>query len=309
MNVNRTLLHIGMPRTASTFFQHEVFPNLEGFNNPGVNQTQYSEVFQKLLYQDESRYDENAIGESLKKEMEKNLIVSNELFVGQSLYMVSTNRTRNARRLKKLFPNAEVILFLRNQADLLESLYSIGVYSGHTAKPEEFIRFDDETSAPANPLFPTFSAVEQTEQYFYSSLLQLYQGLFEKVHVFLYEDFTSSPIDFIDRFCAKLDLNLTIEIDFDKRKNSSLSARQLEYLRRTNSLKEIFERSGTGKKIFRKNVQAIEHRISGKSKFHFAPLLRKKIKDHFLEDNLLLTQIDKDLGNNPNFGKHYTTKI
>ncbi|HKK38887.1 MAG TPA: sulfotransferase domain-containing protein [Cryomorphaceae bacterium] len=307
--MNRTLLHIGMPRTASTFFQHEVFPNVEGFTNLGVNQTQYSEAFQRLLYQDESRYDESAIGESLKKETAGSLIVSNELFVGQSLYMVSTNRTRNAKRLKRLFPNGEIILFLRNQADLLESLYSIGVYSGHTAKPEEFIQFDDEASAPANPLFPTFSAVEQTEQYFYTSLLRIYQEQFEKVHVFLYEDFTSNPIDFIERFCEKLDLNLTVEIDFGKRKNSSLSARQLEYLRRTNSLKEIFERSGTGKKIFRKNVQAIEHRISGKSKFHFAPLLRKKIKDHFLEDNSILTEMVSGLKDSESFGKHYTTKI
>lgn len=309
MSVNRTLLHIGMPRTASTFFQYEVFPNLEDFTNIGVDQTQYSEAFQRLLYQDESRYDESSVGESLKQETAGNLIVSNELFVGQSLYMVSTNRTRNAQRLKRLFPKAEIILFLRNQADLLESLYSIGVYSGHTAKPEEFIRFDNEPSAPANPLFPTFSAVEQTEQYFYSSLLQIYQEQFEKVHVFLYEDFTSNPIDFIERFCKKLDINLTVEIDFDKRKNSSLSARQLEYLRRTNSLKEIFERSGAGKRIFRKNVQAIEHRISGKSKFHFAPVLRKKIKDHFLEDNLLLTKMDSEFKDSENFVKHYTTEI
>jgi hypothetical protein len=298
-----------MPRTASTFFQYEVFPNLEDFTNIGVDQTQYSEAFQRLLYQDESRYDESSVGESLKQETAGNLIVSNELFVGQSLYMVSTNRTRNAQRLKRLFPKAEIILFLRNQADLLESLYSIGVYSGHTAKPEEFIRFDNEPSAPANPLFPTFSAVEQTEQYFYSSLLQIYQEQFEKVHVFLYEDFTSNPIDFIERFCKKLDINLTVEIDFDKRKNSSLSARQLEYLRRTNSLKEIFERSGAGKRIFRKNVQAIEHRISGKSKFHFAPVLRKKIKDHFLEDNLLLTKMDSEFKDSENFVKHYTTEI
>jgi len=309
LSVNRTLLHIGMPRTASTFFQYEVFPNLEDFTNIGVDQTQYSEAFQRLLYQDESRYDESSVGESLKQETAGNLIVSNELFVGQSLYMVSTNRTRNAQRLKRLFPKAEIILFLRNQADLLESLYSIGVYSGHTAKPEEFIRFDNEPSAPANPLFPTFSAVEQTEQYFYSSLLQIYQEQFEKVHVFLYEDFTSNPIDFIERFCKKLDINLTVEIDFDKRKNSSLSARQLEYLRRTNSLKEIFERSGAGKRIFRKNVQAIEHRISGKSKFHFAPVLRKKIKDHFLEDNLLLTKMDSEFKDSENFVKHYTTEI
>ncbi len=154
MSVNRTLLHIGMPRTASTFFQNEVFPNLKRFKHIGVDQTQYSEAFQRMLYQDESRYDENAIGESLKISEGENLIISNELFVGQSVHMVSTNRTRNAKRLNQLFPNADVVLFLRNQADLLESLYSIGVYSGHTAKPHEFIRFDNEPSDSMNHFVP-----------------------------------------------------------------------------------------------------------------------------------------------------------
>jgi hypothetical protein len=309
LSVNRRLLHIGMPRTASTFFQNEVFPNLGDFKHLGVNETHHSEPFQRLMYQDESRYNGSAIGESLSTSIKENLIISNELFVGQSLFMASTNRTRNAQRLKQLYPDAEVILFFRNQADLLESLYSIGVYSGHNAKPEEYIRFDNEPSETNNPLYPTFTSVEQTEQYFYSTLLKVYQGLFEKVHVFLYEDFTANPVAFIEQFCDRLDVTLTVNIDFDKRTNSSLSARQLEYLRKTNSLKEFFERSGAGKRIFRKNIQAIEHRLGGKSKFQFAPALRKKIKDHFREDNTSLIDAIPQVCDSENFKKYYTNQI
>jgi hypothetical protein len=298
-----------MPRTASTFFQNEVFPNLEDFTCIGVDQTQYSEAFQRLMYQDESRYEEDAIRESLNRTTHGNVIFTNELFVGQSLYLASTNRTRNAQRLKRLFPEGEIVLFLRNQADLLESLYSIGVYSGHTAKPHEFVKFDTENSEIVNPLYPTFSSREQTEQYFYSSLIRLYQGLFEEVNVFLYEDFTTEPMAFMDQFCESLNVKLQVEINFDQRQNSSLSARQLEYLRKTNSLKGILERSGAGRRIFKKNIQTIEHRLGGKEKFHFAPALRKKIKDHFLDDNLLLTHSIPWLKDNPNFHKHYMTEI
>lgn len=309
MGVNRRLLHIGMPRTASTFFQNEVFPNLKEFKHLGVNQTHYSQAFQRLLYQDESRYVEAEVNEALGLSEAENLVISNELFVGQSLFMVSTNRTRNAQRLKKLFPNAEIVLFLRNQADFLESLYSIGVYSGHTVKPHEFIRFDNEPSDSTNPMYPTFTSSEQTEQYFYSSLLRIYQSLFDKVHVFLYEDFTADPNKFIQQFCSELNLSLLEDIDFDKRSNSSLSARQLEYLRKTNSLKEIFERSGAGKRIFRKNIQTIERRLSGKTKFQFAPALRKKIKDHFREDNASLKELIPRVCASPNFEKYYTNEI
>lgn len=309
MSVNRRLLHIGMPRTASTFFQKEVFPNLNDFNHLGVNQTHYSNAFQRLLYQDESRYNETEVKASLDWLEGENLVISNELFVGQSLFMASTNRTRNARRLKKLFPKAEVVLFLRNQADLLESLYSIGVYSGYTVKPEEYIRFDNEPMDSTNPLYPTFTTMEQTEQYFYSYLLRIYQDLFDKVHVFLYEDFTANPSEFIQQFCRKLDLQLRENIDFLKRANSSLSARQLEYLRKTNSLKEVFENSGAGKRIFRKNIQTIERRVGGKTKFHFSPALRKKIKDHFIDDNLTLKELIGESGESDNFERYYLKRI
>ncbi|MEM9052621.1 MAG: sulfotransferase domain-containing protein [Bacteroidota bacterium] len=297
-----------MPRTASTFFQNEVFPHISDFNFVGVETTQYSQPFQRVLYQDESLYRKDEVFDLLNLSADQNYVFSNELFVGQSLYLNSSNRTRTALRLKQLFPEGEVVLFLRNQADLLESLYSIGVYSGHTSKPEEFIRFTNEDSSVNSPLYRTFKPVEQTEQYFYSSLIELYSEQFEKVNIFLYEDFKKDPEVFILRFCEKLNVQLDITINFDKSTNSSLSSRQLEYLRKTNSLKGFFDRSATGRKIFKKNVQTIEHRVGGSEKFHFAPALREKIKEHFAEDNERLLKQLPELKDSETFAKNYLVK-
>ena len=305
--MSRILLHIGMPRTASTLFQKEVFPHLEGFDYWGVDKTQYSTAFQKLLYRDDSLYNAFEIQEKLNFPITKNLMVSNELFVGQSLFLNSTNRSRNAHRLKQLFPNAEIVLFLRNQPDLLESLYSIGIYAGETKKPDTFIRFDDDQSDPGDPLYSTFAAMEQTEQYYFTSIYRLYRSKFERVHVFLYEDFKSDPEKFIEKFCKELRVKPKIEVNFGKRENSSLSSRQLEYLRKTNSLREIFESSGAGKRLFRKNIRTIEHFLGGKEKFHFSPALRKKIKDHFKKDNSKLSEIVPELENSECFEKYYLT--
>jgi len=294
-----------MPRTASTFFQNEVFPKVENFDFLGVDITQYSDTFQKLLYQDDTFYNDFHSQIALGFPYKKNLIVSNELFVGQSLFLAGTNRSRNAHRLKQLFPGAEIVLFIRNQADLLESLYSIAVYSGMTKRPESFVRFDDAPSEKSDPLYPTFSSIEQTEQYLYSRLYRLYRSKFDRVHVFLFEDFKSRPDAFILEFCESLQIRLKEEVNFEKRANTSLSARQLEYLRKTNSLKEIFERTGAGKRIFRKNIQAIEHMVTGKERFHFAPALRKKIRDRFRSDNAVLGEIVPNLRSSDSFEQFY----
>src|SRR5690554_2825265 len=109
-----------MPRTASTFLQREFFPHVSNFEFYGVDRTQYSEVFQKILYQDDSCFNADEVAAALKPISNKDAILSNELFVGQSLYLHSTNRSRTARRLKQFFPDAEIVLMLRNQLSLLE---------------------------------------------------------------------------------------------------------------------------------------------------------------------------------------------
>lgn len=295
-----------MPRTASTFFQNDVFPNIKGFKFWGVDKTQYGIPFQRLMYQDDTIYNDFDSQVGLGFPFKENLIVSNELFVGQSLFFSGSNRSRNAHRLKQLFPKGEIILFLRNQADLLESLYAIGVYSGQSKRPETFVRFDDNISDSSDPLYPTFSAAEHTEQYHFTHLYRLYRSKFEHVNVFLYEDFKEDPEAFISAFCKRLNIEMEEPVDLEKRTNRSLSARQLDYLRRTNTLKEIFERSGAGKRIFRKNIHAIEHMVGGKDKFHFSPSLRKRIRDHFRTDNIELGEIIPELRSSMTFGRYYT---
>jgi len=294
-----------MPRTASTFFQNEVFSHISGFDFFGVETTQYGEVFQRVLYQDESLYKHTDSIERLNLHGNKNYFFSNELFVGQSLYLSSGNRTRTALRLKELFPKGEIILFLRNQADLLESLYSIGVYAGQTTKPENFVQFDHEGSTVDAPLYPTFKAKEQTEQYFYSSLVELYYSCFEKVNVFLYEDFKNNPEEFLSNFCNQLDLELQLDIDFGKSTNSSLSSNQLKYLRMTNNVKGFFDSTSTGQRIFRKKVQTIEHLVGGGKSFQFAPALRQKIKNHFAEDNEKMLDILPGLKQSKTYQSYY----
>ena len=301
----RTIIHIGMPRTASTFLQREFFPHVSNFEFYGVDRTQYSEVFQKILYQDDSCFNADEVAAALKPISNKDAILSNELFVGQSLYLHSTNRSRTARRLKQFFPDAEIVLMLRNQLSLLESLYSIGIYSGMTINPEDYIRFSDAPSRVDNPLYPTFAEAETTESYYFSHLIELYRSLFSNVHVLLFEDFKSGPMPFAERLSQMLALNTAPIKNPEKRVNRSLSDRQIKLIRRLNLYKPVLNRGAFGKRVFSFKLRFVEHYISGNKRFKFDDGLSHKIKDTFKEDNERLSYLVPDLRDSELFRKKY----
>lgn len=303
--MGKTIIHIGMPRTASTFLQREFFPKIEGFTFFGVETTHYSDAFQRLLYQDDSLFDEVAFEKTAAEIRSQNTILSNELFVGQSIYLNSTNRSRTARRLQQFFPDAEILIMLRNQVSLLQSLYTLGVYGGHTCTPEEFIRFSDAQSKAKYPLYPTFTDAEISESYKYTALIDLYQSLFTKVYVFLFEDFKSDPVAFAERLCSELNFE-KVEITAPKTKvNSSLSSRQIKLTRILNRFEPLINHGRFGRWLFGVKLRFIEHRMVGKKPFSFSTELTEKLKNYFREDNRKLDKALPELRNSVRFESEY----
>jgi len=297
-----------MPRTASTYLQQEFFPKVNGFKFYGVGITQYSDAFQRLMYQDDSLFDEGSFEETAAEIRSQNAILSNELFVGQSLYLNSTNRSRTARRLKKFFPEAEIVLLVRNQVSLLQSLYAIGVYSGHTCTPEEFIRFSDSASTAHDPLYPTFAEAENTESYKFTYLIELYKACFSTVHVLLFEDFKVDPAAFAERLCDMLEIEKLAITAPDKKVNESLSQRQIKLIRRLNRYKKVLKRGEFGGRIFGYKLRFIEHYLHGKEKFQFSKKLQAELGNTFIADNQKLTNLLPHLKDSGRFTKDYLGK-
>ena len=296
--MNRTIIHIGMPRAASTFFQQEVFPQVQGFLFKGVDFSFYSSIFQKIQFQDDSYYDEEAIRSELIKTENDRMILSNELLVGQSLNLKSTNRTRTARRLKALFPEAEIVLFLRNQLSLIQSLYAIGVYDGLHIQPEAF--FHDESSS-----YPSFERNEIAESYKYLELVKLYESFFERVEVFLFEDFKEDAEHFVSDFSERLNIDLKLEGFKNQKVNRSLGERQIKHLRRLNMFKPILGVSGLGSRTFASLAKFIEHSLVDSKPFSFDHKLSEKIKDYYAENNRELGEHLPHLKRSGHFKKYY----
>ena len=126
--MKKIFIHIGLPKTATTFFQEIVFPNIPTVYYIGRPYTQGNYAFNLLQYADDVLYNPSFLKEELsliensasRKEF---ILISDELFYGYPLYNF-INRSSIAKRLSETIPDAEIILFLRNQEDLILSLYN-----------------------------------------------------------------------------------------------------------------------------------------------------------------------------------------
>ncbi|NET28152.1 hypothetical protein [Okeania sp. SIO1I7] len=252
--MTKTFIHVGLPKTATTFLQDKIFPKLSNITLISRPYTQQSKAFNKLQYADDCYYDSEEIKKEIGKITASKRLISDEILCGTQF---TINRSLIVRRLKEVFPQAEIILFLRGQQSLLVSSYNQKVKMGYTGKIEEFIRYskkeytyDDyqydlsinkfrwnKNTRYYNYLSPNINLIDLC----YYELIKLYQENFPKVHVFLYEKFRENCQDVI----AQLENILEEKLEgFDSnilsdRVNEKLDTNKLHRTRAINKIKSI----------------------------------------------------------------------
>lgn len=202
------IVHIGYPKTASSWFQRQFLPFVENITIIPEN-----EIF-KYFFDDEKFIpDYNTIRNHFNLYSGK-LILSNHGFVGtnHSFGMKNYLTRGNAYRLQNIFPDAKIILFIRNQVDIIASAYIEYIKAGGTysiskyLNPQRFRNLNDL-------IFFYYSYFE------YHLLIEFYEKLFSKENVFIYlfEDFNSEPKGFIKDLAKTFSLEYKLEdIDFNK---------------------------------------------------------------------------------------------
>ncbi|MFP4555383.1 MAG: sulfotransferase domain-containing protein [Bacteroidales bacterium] len=187
---NAVIIHIGYPKTATTWLQKEFFPNVTNWNYlpPGI----FNEQIIKI-----DPFDPNLNFDEWKEK--DRLIVSNENFIG----LGRTNgfiKIGLANRLKSIFPDAKIVIFIRNQLDMIASSYNWNVKRmGCNLSPKKFLNFTDGR--------PNQISMYKLFHNNYYEIIKLYSELFgkENVYVFLFEDFQRNPEKFINNFCKTFD--------------------------------------------------------------------------------------------------------
>lgn len=203
---NHDIIHIGFPKTGTKWFQKQLFPkvknsifiNLNKLKTSIIepNTLEYSKKFNRLVLFEDER-----------------LIISDENLLGsiQVGGMQRLHTKEMAHRLKHLFPEAQIIIFLRNQTGLIASAYLQYIKMGGNYSEKRYL-FDKDYSFTGKRKLFSFDFFK------YDELVDYYQKLFgkDKVFVYLYEDFALSPKYFVEKLIKKHEFEVDLsDLNFE----------------------------------------------------------------------------------------------
>ncbi len=246
--MNNVILHIGIHKTATTFFQKRIWPNLKTYTLLTRPYTQHNYAFNKLQYADDSLYKKEMMVEEIKNIGAEKLLISDEALSGKVIYFSYLNRSIIARRLKEIFPKSKLIIFIRDQKDILISHYSTYIKNPYGTKrinelfwkPERNFSYDDYISTPG--LYDLQTLYFNTNDYFihldcflYAPMLKMYFEIFQDVEVILYEEFKKDKIQVINKIENIIGEKILLDkININQRENKKLSYRDIEIKRNIN---------------------------------------------------------------------------
>ncbi len=283
------LIHIGYPKTASTWFRENLFSKSSNYDL--MTREDVANVF---ISPYGNCFDADKATEFIKKIYSKNLIVSDERLLG-GMYSGGYNGFASAiiaRRLQQVFPEAKILIFIRNQTDIIASTYYHYIMYGGTYGINKFLFPQDYYIIQKLGLF-------SFEFFNYYNTIEFYKSLFRKVSIYLYEDFNANRNYFVSNFVEEN--NIAIDLNkIDYSKNNARYRTSLIYLKRFVSL---FTRKQLAYKYYICNIPYLfnvslkifnilnHYRFFGKP-VKSEKLLKKNnisfIKDYYKQQNNLL---------------------
>ncbi len=202
--MSKLFLHAGYHKTGTTFLQKQVFSKIAGLNYLGRSwkNDELNRFFKDFAFT--SDVDFNATEESSRFEDICNryfqrsglnpslpALVSHESLMTGPEWFGSEVMSR-AIRLKDTFPEARMIIGIRNQADFIDSNYRQYVILGGKLT---FDRFLNQSMAASYGLLPRLE---------YDKVIQRYSDLFgpENIHVYLLEDLKENSADVVAKLLS-----------------------------------------------------------------------------------------------------------
>ncbi len=195
---NAPILHIGYHKTGSSWLQRVFFPRCRD-----VALVPRIEIRNQILVPTPVSFDAAAARARLLEGRAGRVVVSEEELSGNlhtgGLHGAFSREI--AERLHACLPEGRVVVFIRNQRTMVTSAYKQYIKSGGTHRIQHFL-----TPSRSPHKTPNFSL----DFLVYDRLISLYESLFgaENVNVYLYEDFSTRPRDFVVRFARDLDLEV-----------------------------------------------------------------------------------------------------
>ena len=234
-------VHLGIHKTGSSFLQKVFFPHYTN-NVCFLDRAKLTSFKEYVLNEDDFEFDKTKALELFSKALGANhncnkVVISDEEFYGNP-YLAVLDRKRNFDRLCEIFGKSlKVILFLRNQQNLLNSLYNQYIKTGGTASFKAFLNYK---KYPLN-FRVSYLLYDKYVDYLIKSLGR------EKVKIYLYEEFIedkSEVLNDMNKFIINTSDELLVFSNFDEKVNASLNNGNIPVLRFLNkftkSLKSPF---------------------------------------------------------------------
>jgi hypothetical protein len=216
-------VHIGFPKTGTTFLQTQVFSRLKNFCF--FDRSMAAPFLTPLKDYDDTVFDATMF-ERLLASVEQpgqDLLVSDESLTGLHHEVAFVNRSMIARRLRDA-GFKRVIISIRNQFDVLESAYKQHVRSGGVLKFDDYVTFEPGRKQYIYP-----------EYFEYESVYRLYSSLFGKDNLLVLQSERLRQPEYAESLFSFLSAE-AMPLDFARCINRSLSYRKTQLLRLINFL-------------------------------------------------------------------------
>jgi len=210
------IVHIGYHKTGTSWFQKRFYPAVS--NGAYIDRRTVREAF---LNTTAFGFDPAHAKELLASEA-RPILCEEGLsgYFGNSGLLEALSKDV-AYRIQAVYPNAQIVIFIRHQLEAIRASYLQYVRGGGTRSLRRFLfpyAYDHDFANRwhKKPLF-------SLNRYAYQHLIRHYRSVFgaDNVHVFLYEDFAADPAGFARRFAARFGLEVAFErLGYDRRNPS-----------------------------------------------------------------------------------------
>ena len=220
------VLHVGYAKTATTFLQRKIFRKIDGYLS--LEHIPAKDFYEPIIYSDSSVYSkEDALKQLdiyLKSQKHRNLnnldglILSNERF-----QLLANDVGLVAMRLKDLFPNAKVIISLREQFDLLFSYFLFKGYvsnfdglSARHRRMNEYVEINEFIQEGLRSKENHF--IKRLDFFaFYRTYLNLFGE--NKVHLLFYEDIINTEFELLEFIKSILNCEINFPVNVQQKVN------------------------------------------------------------------------------------------
>lgn len=231
----KTVLHIGVGKTATSSLQHKIFSKLGGIHYIGrpYRDHEWPILRNKLTSADDYDFEKVRLAERFSGELEAAAEQSKTLLLSDETIAMHPMQTLVARRFREFLPNAEILPTIRNQYTIIPSYYANhgrllkgvpGRWNGRHVSFEEWFEF----------------CVNNVTKSFFHSLryfrfADIYASVFgsNNVHVLVYEDLAHDREKFAEELARVLggDVDEILNLLEGKRVHPRDTARLLLYQR------------------------------------------------------------------------------